>query len=90
MGTFAGLDRTFDLLGRDLMLCGDFTQANDGHDGLFAPGIKLNLGKRATQPDAGTGVDAVLKYFALEAWSTFNTDGSQNSYTLKLDFILNF
>ena len=72
------------------MLCGDFTQSNDRQDALFAPGVKLNLGKRAGQPDAGKGVDALLKYFALEAWSTFNTDGSENSYTLKLDFILNF
>ena len=89
-GAFAGADTTIDLLGRDLMLCADVTQANDREDALFAPGIKLNLGKRAGQPDAGTGADAVLKHFALEARSTFNTDGSQNSYTLKLDFILNF
>jgi len=90
LGAFAGLDRTVDLLGRDLMLCGDVTQANDRQDALFAPGVKLNLGKRAGQPDAGTGADAVLKYFVLEAWTTFNTDGSQNSYTLKLDFGFSF
>ena len=89
-GVFAGVDTTFDLLGRDLMLCGDFIQANDRQDALFAPGIKLNFGKRSTAPDAGKGMDAMLKYFVFEGWSTFNTDGSQNSYTLKLDFVLSF
>jgi hypothetical protein len=85
-GAFGGLDRTFAVADMNVMLCGDVTQVNDGHDAILAPGIKIGP---ATKDMTGV-MAAILRHVVVETWVTFPTDGGNESYTAKLDIIVNF
>ncbi len=86
-GAFGGLDRTFDIADMNVMLCGDVTQVNDGHDAILAPGVKIGPATKDMTGDAG----AILRHLVFETWVTFPTAaGAEESYTTKLDVIINF
>jgi len=85
-GVFGGLDRTFDIADMNVMLCGDVTQVNDGHGAILAPGIKIGPATKDMTGSTGT----ILRHLVFETWVTFPTNGGDESYTTKLDVIVNF
>lgn len=90
-GAFAGIDHTFDLMDRDVMLCGDAIQVNDRDDWLLAPGIKFGLAPRAAEGETLSGLDKFLDHFVFESWVTFSTqDDAEEVFVAKLNFVLNF
>ena len=85
-GAFGGLDRTFNVSGLNVMLCGDVIQTNDRKDALLAPGIKIGPFTRDMDGIVGT----IIRHTVFETWVTFPTDGGTESYVAKLNFILGF
>ncbi|HNY76984.1 MAG: hypothetical protein RBS72_00145 [Sedimentisphaerales bacterium] len=90
-GAFGGIDHTFDLMDRDVMLCGDAIQVNDGDDWLLAPGIKFGLAPRAAEGQTSSGLNKLLEHFVFESWVTFPTqDDAEEVFVAKLNLVLNF
>ena len=85
-GLFGGIDRTFKVEGLNLMLCGDVIQSDERDNALLAPGIKVGPAADDMQGVAGK----ILRHVALETWSTFDTDGSAETYVAKLNLIVGF
>jgi hypothetical protein len=90
-GMFAGIDRTVNLLDRDVMFCADAIQVDRQKDWLVAPGIKFGLGRAAEEGAALSALDKVLQHFVVESWVTFSTqDDAKETYVAKLNFVLPF
>lgn len=71
---FLGLDRTFKVFARDLMLRADLTQIDDRDQWLGSAGFLYLLHKN----------------WALESWVSQPTERGDASFTVKLDFIIKF
>lgn len=85
-GAFGGLDRTFDLGGVSLTLCGDIVQQNKRRDVLVAPGIKI--GASGCKREGLLG--AILRNTSFETWVNFPPHGAAESYVAKLDYAVHF
>ena len=85
-GMFGGLDRTFDVAGLRLMVCGDVVQSNDRNDALLAPGLKIS----PATCKLGGCLGSILRHTALETWMNFSTSGDPESYIVKLDLDYRF
>jgi hypothetical protein len=74
-GIFAGLDKTFKFLNRDLTLRGDLIQTNDRDDITTSAGFIYDLGRN----------------FLLESWVSFPTEsGKEEVATIKLNYVFTF
>ena len=71
---FFGLDKTIQLLGRDLVLRADVIQTNDQHDWLGSIGFLY----------------ALHEHFVVESWVSQPFDDGSPIFTLKLNFIWKF
>jgi len=71
---FVGLDKTFKVWERDLMLRSDLIQINDGDDLLGSFGFLY----------------AAHENIVIESWASKPTNGGDASYALKLNFVFNF
>lgn len=85
-GAFGGLDRTIDLGGVSLMLCGDIIQTDYHHDALLAPGIKIGVPGCKSNGVLGT----ILRNTSLETWVNLPSTGNAESYVVKLDYAIHF
>ena len=85
-GLFGGLDRTFDVAGLHLMLCGDVIQTNDRRDALLAPGIKISPADCKLEGILGT----LIRRAVIETWVNLPTNGDAESYVVKLDYDIHF
>ena len=74
-GVFAGLDKTFKFLNRDLTLRGDLIQTNDRDDITTSAGFLYDIGHN----------------FLLESWVSFPTEsGKEEVATIKLNYVFTF
>ena len=74
-GIFAGLDKTFKFLNRDLTLRGDLIQTNDRDDITTSAGFLYDIGHN----------------FLLESWVSFPTEsGKEEVATIKLNYVFTF
>lgn len=74
-GIFAGLDKTFKFLNRDLTLRGDLIQTNDRNDAVTSAGFLYDIGHN----------------FLLESWVSFPTEsGKKKVATIKLNYVFTF
>ena len=71
---FFGIDRTFKLFERDLMLRADAVQIQDEHQWLTSVGALY----------------AFNRWLVLETWGSFPVDTGKPTFTLKLNFILDW
>ncbi len=72
---FGGIDKTFKLMDRDLVLRGDIRQVNDGDELLYSIGLLYVLPHN----------------FVLESWGSFpSADRDEKSLTIKLNYIISF
>lgn len=93
---FVGIDRTFPVLGRDLQLKADAIHFNDKEDVLFSTGFLYVLGrKRADDEEPPSGLwgilDTITRDLILEGWVSAPTgSGNRETYTLKLNYVINW
>ena len=96
---FAGVDRTFPVLGRNLQLKGDAIHINDRQDVLFSVGFLYELGLRdgGEEEDEEPGanglagaLNAVFKNVILESWVSMPSTGERHVFTLKLNYVIKF
>jgi hypothetical protein len=74
-GIFAGLDKTFKFLNRDLTLRGDLIQTNDRDDITTSAGFIYDIGHN----------------FLLESWVSFPTESDKEEVaTIKLNYVFTF
>ena len=74
-GVFAGIDKTFKFLDRDLTLRSDLIQTNDRQDTTTSAGFIYDLGRN----------------FLLESWVSFPTEsGKEEVATIKLNYVFTF
>lgn len=72
---FGGLDKTFELMDRDLMLRADVRQISDGDETLSSIGFLYVLPYN----------------FVFEGWGSFpSTSGAEDSLTAKLNYVVSF
>ncbi len=92
---FGGIDKTFTLLDRDLMLRFDGIHINDKEDMKFSAGFIYNLApKTKTNGTYSTGLTEFLgnitKNMLIESWVTMPSTGNQEVYTVKLNYVIKF
>ena len=85
-GAFGGIDRTFNVAGMNVMLCGDVIQCDGRDDALLAPGIKIGPAADDIKGLLGT----ILRHTAFETWTTLSTSGESETYVAKLNVIIGF
>ncbi|MHC4214055.1 MAG: hypothetical protein ACYSWP_11845 [Planctomycetota bacterium] len=74
-GLFAGIDKTFKFLERDLTLRSDIIQTNERRDTTTSVGFIYDLGHN----------------FLIESWMSFPTQsGKENVATIKLNYVIKF
>ncbi len=92
---FGGIDKTFTFLDRDLMLRFDGIHINDKQDMNFSAGFLYNLApKTETNETPSTGLAEFLanitKNMLIESWVTMPSNGNQEVYTVKLNYVIKF
>jgi hypothetical protein len=91
---FAGIDKTVPFLDRNLQLKGDAIHFNDKKDVLFSVGFLYELGLRedakVPETDLAKLLNDIAKNFILEAWASMPSNGDNESYTLKLNYVIRF
>ncbi len=92
---FAGIDRTFPFLERNLQLKGDAIHINDKNDVLFSVGFLYELGRRqdseAPKPTGLLGtLDTIVKNIVMEAWISLPSTGEEETWTLKFNYVIKF
>ena len=90
---FAGIDRTFPFLNRNLQLKGDIIQIHDMDDVLFSVGFLYDLAPLSDAP-THSGLMGVLedigRNIVLEGWVSLPSTGDEKVYTLKLNYVIKF
>ncbi len=93
---FAGIDRTFPFLGRNLQLKADAIQFDDKDEVLFSAGFLYEFGrKRADDEEPPSGLlgimDAITRNLILESWVSVPTgSGNRDTYTIKLNYVISW
>ena len=90
---FAGIDRTFPFLNRNLQLKGDVIQINDMDDALFSVGFLYDfapLSDEPTSPGFMGVLEDIGRNIVLEGWVSMPTTGGEEVYTLKLNYVIKF
>ncbi len=91
---FAGIDRTFLLFDRNLQLKADAIQTNDKNDMLLSAGFLYEFGRQNADQASSTKLlsllDELTKNMILEAWVTFPTTGGEETYTIKMNYVIKF
>jgi hypothetical protein len=92
---FGGFDKTVTFLDRNLQFRFDGIHINDREDMLFSAGFLYELGRRTdTNKTSQTGLAAFLenitKNVVLESWISMPSTGGQETYTLKLNYVIRF
>ena len=90
---FAGIDRTFPFLNRNLQLKGDVIQIHDMDDVLFSVGFLYDFAPLSDEP-THSGLMGVLeeigRNIVLEAWVSLPSTGGEEVLTLKLNYVIRF
>ena len=92
---FAGIDKTFPFLNRNLQLKGDAIHINDREDVLFSAGFLYELAPLdnggGAAPEGLLGVlDKFLRNIILEGWVSMPSTGDQEVFTLKVNYVISF
>ncbi len=92
---FAGIDRTFPFLERNLQLKADAIHVDDKDDVLFSAGFLYELGRQRAEGEAARGgllgvLDKMLENIILEAWVSMPSTGANEIYTVKLNYVIKF
>jgi hypothetical protein len=92
---FGGIDKTVTFLDRNLQLKADAIHINDREDMLFSAGFLYELGRRNGSnrtPQTGLAemLDNIAKNVVLESWVSMPSTGHQETYTLKLNYVIRF
>lgn len=91
---FAGIDKTFPFLGRNLQLKADAIQYNDKNDTLFSVGFLYELGAPSGSKTPQTGLsrifNAITKNLVLESWVSLPDTSAEDVYTVKLNYVIKF
>ncbi len=92
---FAGIDRTVTFLNRNLQLKADAIHINDKDDVLFSAGFLYEFGaKDAAEEPSKSGIQGILtditKNLILEAWVSLPSTGEEETYTVKLNYVIKF
>ncbi|MFQ6035735.1 MAG: hypothetical protein ACE5NM_07810 [Sedimentisphaerales bacterium] len=92
---FAGVDKTFPFLDRNLQLRADAVHINDKQDMLFSAGFLYELGRRTggdkTLQTGLTGIwDNIAKNLIIEGWVSKPSTGDKEVYTALLDYVIRF
>ena len=90
---FAGIDRTLPFLNRNLQLKADAIQFSDMDDVLFSVGFLYDFAPINDEPTSSdwTGVlEEISRNIVLEAWVSIPTTGTEEVYTLKLNYVIRF
>lgn len=90
---FAGIDRTLPFLNRNLQLRADAIHINDKEDVLFSTGFLYDFNPIEDESER-SGLLGFLsdtaKNFVLEAWVSMPSTGEEETYTLKLNYVIKF
>ncbi len=91
---FAGIDKTFPFLGRNLQLRADAIQYNDKNDTLFSVGFLYELGAPSGSETPQTGLsqifNAITKNLVLESWVSLPDTSAEDVYTVKINYVIKF
>ncbi len=91
---FAGIDKTFPFLGRNLQLKADAIQYNDKNDTLFSVGFLYELGAPSGSETPQSGLsqifNAITKNLVLESWVSLPDTSAEDVYTVKLNYVIEF
>jgi hypothetical protein len=92
---FAGIDRTFPFLERNLQLRADAIHINDKNDMLLSVGFLYELGRlkdaETPEPSGLMGIlDRIAKNIIIEGWVSMPSTGEQEVFTLKLNYVFKF
>ncbi len=91
---FAGIDKTFPFLGRNLQLKADAIQYNDKNDTLFSVGFLYELGAPSGSETSQTGLsrifNAITKNLVLESWVSLPDTSAEDVYTVKINYVIKF
>ena len=91
---FAGIDRTVPLLNRNLQLKADAIHINDKEDVLFSAGFLYDFNPIIKDEGERSGLlgflSDIAKNFILEAWVSMPSTGEEETYTLKLNYVIKF
>ncbi len=91
---FAGIDKTFPFLNRNLQLRADAIQYNDKNDTLFSVGFLYELGAPSGSETSQTGLsrifNAITKNLILESWVSLPDTSAEDVYTVKINYVIKF
>ncbi len=92
---FAGIDRTMLFLNRNLQLKADAIHMNDKKDVLFSAGFLYEFGPQDTDEEPSMSgfrniLDEITKNLVLEAWVSLPSTGDEETYTVKLNYVIKF
>ena len=90
---FAGIDRTFPFLSRNLQLKGDVIQIDDMDDALFSVGFLYDFSPLTDEPlrPGLMGVlDEISRNIVIEGWVSIPSTGGEEVLTMKLNYVIRF
>ncbi|MHC4682584.1 MAG: hypothetical protein ACYTEK_28365 [Planctomycetota bacterium] len=91
---FGGVDKMVTFLDRNLLLRADGIHINDKRDMLFSTGFLYELGRNSESPAPQTDLmevlDEIAKDVILETWVSMPSTGQNETWTVKLNYVIRF
>ncbi|MDP6635333.1 MAG: hypothetical protein QGG42_10570 [Phycisphaerae bacterium] len=88
---FFGIDKTVTVLDRNLQFRADAIQFNDMREMLYSAGFVYEFGRKSEyqRPEGILGVlDDIAKNIILEGWVSMPSDNGQETFTVKLNYVI--
>ena len=89
---FFGVDKTVTFMDRNLQLKADAIQFNDMREMMYSAGFLYELGRKSETEEGASGILGVLndiaKNVVLEGWVSMPSNGDQETYTIKLNYVI--